>query len=72
MKVLRPAGEGIPWKSIGVRREPAGWVELDLSGRAAELAEDAGVAHLALSLTHEGEMAAAVVVAELYPKEEET
>jgi len=70
MKVLRPAGEGIPWRSIGVRRHRLGWVGLELSGRAAELAEEAGVADLALSLSHEAEMAAAVVVAELSRKEE--
>ena len=34
-----------------------------LSGHAANLAEAAGITDLAVSLTHEGDMAAAVVVA---------
>lgn len=65
LKVLRPSDEGVAWRAIGVRRDPAGWVDLELSGRAAALAEDAGVAELAVSLTHEGPFASAVVVAEL-------
>jgi len=65
LKVLRPDEEGISWRSIEVRRHPAGWVELSLSGRAAALAEQAGVSDLALSLTHEDGFASAVVVAEL-------
>ncbi len=65
LKVLRPDEEGISWRSIEVRRQPAGWVELSLSGRAAALAEQAGVCDLALSLTHEDGFASAVVVAEL-------
>jgi holo-[acyl-carrier protein] synthase len=63
MKVLRPGEEAVPWSSIEVRREPGGWVELALAGAAAELAADAGIAELSVSLTHEGAFAAAVVVA---------
>lgn len=65
LKVLRPRDDAVAWTSIEVRRDPAGWVELALSDRAAELAEEAGVAGLAVSLTHEGAYASAVVVAEL-------
>lgn len=65
LKVLRPDAEGIPWRSIGVRRHPSGWVDLELSGAAAALAADAGVTDMAVSLTHEGPYASAVVVAEL-------
>ncbi len=65
MKVLRPDDEGIPWRSIEVRREPGGWVGLELTGRAAALADAARVADLAVSLTHESGFASAVVVAEL-------
>jgi holo-[acyl-carrier protein] synthase len=67
LKVLRPADGGVPWSAIEVRRAPDGWVHLELSGAAAELAEAAGVSDLALSLTHEGAYASAVVVAELRP-----
>ncbi len=65
MKVLRPGARGIAWSSIGVRRDPEGPVELELSGAAAELAGDAGISSLALSLTHDAGFAAAVVVAEM-------
>lgn len=64
-KALQPAGEAVPWRSIGVRREPAGAVSLELTGGAADVARRAGVTGLALSLSHEADMAAAVVVAEL-------
>jgi holo-[acyl-carrier protein] synthase len=64
LKVLRPGDEAIPWHSIEVRREPSGWVGLELTGPAAALAQDAGMSELALSISHEGEFASAVVVAE--------
>ncbi len=63
MKVLRPLDEAIPWRSIGVVRHGAGWVTLELSGRAAELAAEAGLSEFELSICHEGAYAAAVVVA---------
>jgi len=63
MKTLRPGDEAVPWSAIEVRREASGWVELSLSGPAAELAERAGIADMAVSLTHERGFAAAVVVA---------
>ncbi len=66
-KALGPGDEAIPWRSIEVVRDTAGRVELALTGRAAELAREAGVTELALSLTHEGPMAAAIVVAEIGP-----
>jgi holo-[acyl-carrier protein] synthase len=67
LKVLRPLDGGIPWSAIEVRRDPGGWVEMELSGAAAELARAAGVAELAVSLSHEGGFASAVVIAELRP-----
>jgi holo-[acyl-carrier protein] synthase len=63
MKTLRPGDDAVPWSSIEVRREEAGWVEIELSGPAAELAERAGIADMSVSLTHERGYAAAVVVA---------
>ena len=63
MKTLRPGDEAVPWSSIEVRREASGWVEVELSGPAADLAEQAGIADMAVSLTHERGFAAAVVVA---------
>jgi holo-[acyl-carrier protein] synthase len=67
MKVLRQGGEeadpAIPWSAIEVVRDASGAPGLAFSGRAAELAREAGVATVAVSLTHERTYAAAVVVA---------
>jgi holo-[acyl-carrier protein] synthase len=65
IKVLRPGEQGMSLKCIEVHRDPEGWVELRLSGPAAELAERVGITDLALSLTHEGGFASAMVVAQL-------
>jgi holo-[acyl-carrier protein] synthase len=65
LKVLPASDEGIALTAIEVRRDPSGRVSIELSGRAAELGDDAGIVDLALSLTHEGGFAAAVVVAEI-------
>jgi holo-[acyl-carrier protein] synthase len=64
LKVLPLADEGISLRAIEVLREPSGRVHIELTGRAATAAAEAGVIDLALSLTHEGGFAAAVVVAE--------
>lgn len=63
LKVLRPDEQGIPWNTIEVFRHPSGWVDLRLSGPAAELAAAAGISELALSIAHEHGFATAVVVA---------
>jgi holo-[acyl-carrier protein] synthase len=66
IKVLRPNGlpdEAVDWRSIEVRREETGWCSLRLTGEARVLAERAGVTDISVSLSHEGEMATAVVVA---------
>lgn len=66
IKALPGGGEGIALTGIEVRRDPSsGEVSLELAGRAAELAAEAGVEGLALSITHEGDYAAASVVAEM-------
>lgn len=64
LKVLPAGDEGLSLRAIEVRRERTGRVDLELTGRAAELAAEAGVTELSLSLTHEEGFAAAVVVAE--------
>jgi holo-[acyl-carrier protein] synthase len=63
VKVLRPTGHAPDWRSMEVRRHSGGWCDMVLSGHAAVLAEEAGIKELAVSLTHEGDVAAAVVVA---------
>ena len=65
LKVLRPGDVGLSLRAIEVRRDPGGWVELELSGAAAALASDSGVSNFALSITHEAGFASAVVVADL-------
>lgn len=55
---------GVSWLEIEVEREPGGRPTLRFHGRAAEIAARLGVAHVALSLTHTGELAMASVVVE--------
>jgi holo-[acyl-carrier protein] synthase len=62
IKALPGAGEGVRLTQIEVVADESGQVRLELSGRAAELAEEAGASEIALSLTHEGGFAAATVV----------
>ena len=63
LKVLRPRGARPEWRSMEVHRHDDGWCEIRLSGCAATLASEGGVCELAVSLTHEKAMAAAVVIA---------
>jgi holo-[acyl-carrier protein] synthase len=63
IKVLRPSGHQPDWRSVEVRRHSDGWCTIALTGHAAALADRAGIGELAVSLTHEGDVAAAVVVA---------
>lgn len=52
----------LDWRSIEVRRGASGACSLVLTGEAAALAARRGIDELAVSLTHEGGVAAAVVV----------
>ncbi len=63
MKALGP-GDWLPaWRSIEVRQEESGRCSLRLSGHAAALAARAHLSDFAVSMTHEGNLAAAVVFA---------
>jgi holo-[acyl-carrier protein] synthase len=65
IKVLRPGQEtALPWSDIEVVRQPGGHVELRLGGLAAERASHEGLEGFAVSLSHEGNTACAVVLAE--------
>jgi len=55
---------GIRWKDIEVTREPGGKPALRLTGRAAEIAAELGVRHIAVSITHSGNTALAEVIFE--------
>jgi len=69
VKVLRPVGARPDWRDIEVFRSSDGWTEIRLFGKAAVLAAEAGIDELAVSLTHEGSTAAAVVVGVCRPGE---
>jgi len=62
VKLLRPTGAQPEWRDIEVVRQSGGWVELRLTGLAAWLKEEGGLSDITVSLTHENETAAAVVV----------
>jgi len=62
VKVLRPDGDAPEWTSIEVVRSPAGWTDIELTGKARVMADKAGISQLAVSLSHEGDLALAVVV----------
>ena len=65
IKVLRPHRDtALPWNDIEVLRQPGGHVELRLAGSAAQRAEHEGLAGFSVSLSHEGDTACAVVLAE--------
>lgn len=64
LKALRVHGPQPPWRSMEVRRNPAGWCdEVRLSRSALSLARRRGVDRILVSLTHEEDEAMAVVVA---------
>lgn len=56
--------EGLAFSQVEVENEPSGRPALRLHGPAAERAAALGVLRIHLSLTHDGEVAAAVVVLE--------
>lgn len=64
LKVLRPTKTAVPWNSIEVVRGTDGAPTLALRDAAAELAAASELVEFAVSLTHEGGLAAAVVAAE--------
>ncbi len=55
--------EGISWRHIEVRRTPSGQPEVALSGRCAELADEMGIGHWLVSLSHTRLNAMASVIA---------
>src|SRR6202453_3808633 len=64
-KALGPGiGRGVTWNEFQVGRKPGGRPVLELSGRAALLAQELGVRAISLSLTHTGSLAMATVVME--------
>lgn len=62
MRMLSPAGIG--WLDVETLNDPLGKPVLILHGRAQALAEAQGLAEWAISLTHDGGLALAFVVAQ--------
>jgi holo-[acyl-carrier protein] synthase len=62
-KALGLGDRGHAWQSIEVVREPSGACAIALHGALAADAADAGVRAISLSITHEHDYAAAVVLA---------
>ncbi len=63
-KALRLGDEVVDWRWVEVCRRPNGSCEIVLHGGARSLAERLGVDVLSVSMSHDGEYAAAVVVGE--------
>ena len=64
IKALRSDDVPLPWRDIAVHHDAAGRPSLHLTGAAQRLADQDGVHSLSVSITHERDLAAAVVVAE--------
>ena len=69
IKALGLVDRGIDWRDIEVSRMPSGHCELTLRRGAGEAAMLMGAEELAVSLSHEGDYATAVVVAQVRPKQ---
>ena len=63
VKALGLVERGVGWREIEVTRAPSGSCQLSLHGAARDAAAEAGVVELAVSLSHEGDYATAVVFA---------
>ena len=55
---------GVGWHEVQVQRAPSGRPSLDLSGKALAAAQRAGAAKWHVTITHDGGIAAAVVILE--------
>jgi len=68
MKAFGWSEAGVAWRDIEVRRGDDGACSLGLHGHAADLARASGCSEIALSLSHDGDYAAAIVVASCRPR----
>ena len=64
MKALGTGWHGVSWREFEVSNLPSGRPTLLFHGRAAEIARQKGVRHIALSLTHTAAQAMAMVILE--------
>ena len=63
IKALNLGEAGIGWREIEVVKRHEGGCELRLHGKVAQIAKKIGVIQLALSLSHDGDYAGAMVAA---------
>jgi len=56
--------QGVHWKNFEISHEPSGKPFVRVHGKAAELAAQMGVTNINVSITHDGGVAAAVVIFE--------
>jgi len=61
LKAFDLGHEGIDWRDIEVRKLPSGACHLALHGKAAALAAARGADEIAISLSHDGDYATAIV-----------
>ncbi len=59
-KLFRVPGQTLPWLGIEILKDGGGWPVVRLSGRAADLAREAGIEHIEVSITHDEPCAIAV------------
>lgn len=64
IKILRPEGAWLDWRTVEVRRMPAGYCDIQLHHDAAELANSRGIRALSVSMSHESAYATAIVIAD--------
>jgi holo-[acyl-carrier protein] synthase len=55
---------GVRWRDIEVGRQPGGKPTLHLSGVARQIADQMGVKHISMTITHSGNLALAQVIFE--------
>jgi holo-[acyl-carrier protein] synthase len=63
-KLFHAAGQPVPWLTTEILNGPGGWPSVRLHGRAAALADSAGIGEIAVSITHDGAYAIAVAAAD--------
>ena len=68
MKALGTGRYGLSWRDIEVVRQRGGRPSIQLHDRAARIADRLEVSHVALSITHSRDYAAASVVVEIKDK----
>ncbi|HEY4369595.1 MAG TPA: holo-ACP synthase [Steroidobacteraceae bacterium] len=64
LKALRLADTGVGWTDLEVHRAPSGDCELRLHRSARTAVLNDGISEIALSLSHEGDYATAIVMAQ--------